>query len=142
MRKTGRGSNVTRSAARYDPEKKYAGRMLQSAHRPGGTLQPSHRIVAGVMALIASAPAWAADGPAALGVPVDFILFAIMLLGVALFHRHTLYVALAGLAAITLYKVNFTGFKEGTGLAGLGAHMHNEWGILTNLLCLLLGFAL
>src|SRR5439155_24533037 len=58
------------------------------------------------------------------------------------FHRHTLYVALAGLAAITLYKLGFPGFKEGAGLAGLGAHMHSEWVILANLLCLLLGFAL
>ncbi|HUL91013.1 MAG TPA: hypothetical protein VLV56_01595, partial [Burkholderiales bacterium] len=84
----------------------------------------------------------AADGPAVLGVPVDFILFAITLLGVALFHRHTLYVALAGLATITLYKLGFTGFKEGAGLTGLAAHLHNEWVILANLLCLLLGFAL
>jgi Na+/H+ antiporter NhaD/arsenite permease-like protein len=87
-------------------------------------------------------PACAADGPAVLGMPVDFILFAIMLLGVALFHRHTLYVALTGLAAITLYKLGFTGFKEGAALAGLAAHMHHEWVILSNLLCLLLGFAL
>ena len=96
----------------------------------------------GVIALTASAPGCAADGPAVLGVPVDFILFGVTLLGVALFHRHTLYVALAGLAAITLYKLGFPGFKEGAGLAGLGAHMHSEWVILTNLLCLLLGFAL
>jgi len=37
------------------------------------------------------------EGPAPFGVPVDFILFGLTLLGVALFHRHTLYVALAGL---------------------------------------------
>jgi Na+/H+ antiporter NhaD/arsenite permease-like protein len=92
--------------------------------------------------LIMPVPARAADGPAVLGVPVDFILFAITLLGVALFHRHTLYVALAGLATITLYKLGFTGFKEGAGLAGLAAHMRHEWVILSNLLCLLLGFAL
>src|SRR5712672_111 len=116
--------------------------MLQSAHRPGGTLQPARRIVAGSVALIASAPVHAAEAPAVLGIPVDFILFGITLLGVALFHRQTLRVALAGLAIITLYKLGFTGFKEGAGLAGLGAHMHNEWVILTNLLCLLLGFAL
>ena len=30
------------------------------------------------------------------GIPVDFILFALTLLGVALFHHHTLPVALAG----------------------------------------------
>ena len=47
------------------------------------------------------------------GIPVDFILFALTLLGVALFHHHTLQVALTGLAAITLYKLGFTGFKYG-----------------------------
>ena len=49
------------------------------------------------------------------GIPVDFILFALTLLGVALFHRHTLPVALTGLAAIVVYKVAFTGFKFGVG---------------------------
>ncbi|MEP6698529.1 MAG: hypothetical protein ABJB09_02260 [Verrucomicrobiota bacterium] len=34
------------------------------------------------------------------GIPVDFILFGLTLLGVALFHRHTLLVALGGLIAI------------------------------------------
>jgi Na+/H+ antiporter NhaD/arsenite permease-like protein len=77
-----------------------------------------------------------------LGIPVDFILFGLTLLGVALFHRHTLAIALAGLAAITAYKLAFTGFKTGTGLAGLGLHMTHEWVILTNLFLLLMGFAL
>jgi Na+/H+ antiporter NhaD/arsenite permease-like protein len=84
----------------------------------------------------------AAEAPALFGIPVDFILFALTLLGVALFHRHTLYVALAGLAVITLYKLGFTGFKHGAGLNGLGQHMLHEWVILTNLLGLLLGFAI
>ncbi|MFY9316896.1 MAG: citrate transporter [Burkholderiales bacterium] len=79
---------------------------------------------------------------ASLGVPVDFVLFGLTLAGVALFHHHTLQVALIGLAAITLYKLGFTGFKTGPGLAGLGLHMLHEWVILTNLLGLLLGFAL
>jgi Na+/H+ antiporter NhaD/arsenite permease-like protein len=93
-------------------------------------------------ALVVPFPALAAAGPAVLGVPVDLLLFALTLLGVALFHRHTLYVALAGLAAITVYKLGVTGFREGAGLAGLSAHLGHEWVILTNLLCLLLGFAL
>jgi Na+/H+ antiporter NhaD/arsenite permease-like protein len=76
------------------------------------------------------------------GIPVDFVLFAVTLLGVALFHHHTLRVALTGLVVVTLYKLAFTGFKTGAGLAGLGAHMAHEWIILTNLLGLLLGFAL
>jgi Na+/H+ antiporter NhaD/arsenite permease-like protein len=98
--------------------------------------------VAGALALAASAPACAADGSAVLGIPFDFILFGMTLLGVALFHRHTLRVALAGLAVISLYKLGFTGFKTGGGIPGLVEHVHHEWVILTNLLCLLLGFAL
>jgi len=76
------------------------------------------------------------------GIPVDFILFALMLLGVALFHHKTLQVALAGLAAIIVYKLVFTGFKHGAGLAGLGHHMADEWVTLGNLFLLLMGFAL
>ncbi|MBS1220081.1 MAG: citrate transporter, partial [Proteobacteria bacterium] len=74
--------------------------------------------------------------------PVDFILFALTLLGVALFHHHTLTVALTGLVVISLYKIGFTGFNEGPGVAGWLAHLQHEWVVLTNLLGLLLGFAL
>src|SRR5437868_27560 len=76
------------------------------------------------------------------GIPVDFILFALTLLGVALFHNQTLYVALTGLAAVTIYKLLFTGFKYGTGLTGFALHMQHEWVILANLFLLLMGFAL
>ncbi len=95
-------------------------------------------------ALAFAAPAAFAAGelPAVLGIPVDFILFALTLLGVALFHHHTLRVALIGLATIALYKLAFTGFKTGDGVPGLLSHLAHEWVILTNLLCLLLGFAL
>ncbi|MBW7902322.1 MAG: citrate transporter [Rhodocyclaceae bacterium] len=74
--------------------------------------------------------------------PVDFILFALTLLGVALFHNHTLYVGLAGLVAISLYKLAFTGFRTGDGIAGLAGHFAHEWVTLANLFCLLMGFAL
>ncbi len=77
-----------------------------------------------------------------LGIPVDFLLFALTLLGVALFHHKTLQVALAGLAAIVAYKLVFTGFKHGAGLAGFGHHMAHEWVTLANLFLLLMGFAL
>ena len=76
------------------------------------------------------------------GIPIDFILFGLTLLGVALFHHYTLRVALTGLAAIVLYKIAFTGFKTGSGVAGFVSHLGHEWVILTNLLCLLVGFAL
>ena len=77
-----------------------------------------------------------------LGIPVDFILFALTLLGVALFHHATLQVALTGLAAIVAYKLTFTGFKFGAGFAGLALHMQHEWVVLANLFLLLMGFAL
>lgn len=76
------------------------------------------------------------------GIPIEFILFALTLLGVALFHHHTLRVALIGLAAVVLYKTAFTGFKTGPGLTGFWLHLGHEWVILMNLLCLLAGFAL
>ena len=76
------------------------------------------------------------------GIPLDFILFAATLLGVALFHAHTLRVAVTGMIVIATYKIIFTGFKTGAGVAGFAAHMGHEWVILTNLLCLLVGFAL
>jgi Na+/H+ antiporter NhaD/arsenite permease-like protein len=77
-----------------------------------------------------------------LGIPVDFVLFGLTLLGVALFHHRTLHVALAGLAAVTVYKLAFTGFKFGPGLSGLVLHLQHEWVILANLFLLLMGFAL
>ena len=76
------------------------------------------------------------------GIPFDFVLFAFTLLGIALFHRHTLPIALAGLGVITGYKLTFTGFKDGAGLVGLGFHLGHEFSLLSNLFLLLMGFAL
>lgn len=76
------------------------------------------------------------------GVRVEFLLFTVTLLGVALFHRHTLPVALAGLAAIAAWKLCVTGFAAGPGWSGLLAHVQGETVLLANLLGLLLGFAL
>lgn len=94
--------------------------------------------------LLAASPAWAAaaEGPSLFGIPLDFILFGITLICVGIFHHHTLAVALTGLGVVLGYKLMFTGFKTGAGLEGLGAHLAHEWVILTNLLGLLLGFAL
>src|SRR5262247_1612714 len=76
------------------------------------------------------------------GIPVDFILFGLTLLGVAVFHHKTLEVALTGLAAVTVYKLLFTGFRQGEGFTGLALQLHHEWVILTNLFLLLMGFAI
>jgi Na+/H+ antiporter NhaD/arsenite permease-like protein len=98
--------------------------------------------IPGFFLLLFSGAAFAADGPAIAGIPLDFVLFALVLLGVALFHRHTLKVAVGGLIGITLYKLAFTGFKTGAGVVGFGGHLYHEWVILANLLGLLLGFSL
>lgn len=84
----------------------------------------------------------AGSSPMVGGIPVDFILFGLTLLGVALFHHYTLYVALTGLATISVYKILFTGFKTGLGVAGFVGHVGHEWVTLANLFCLLTGFAL
>ena len=76
------------------------------------------------------------------GIPVDFILFALTLLGVALFHHHTLLVAVSGLIVITLYKLGFSDFSGVAGLPGLLALLGHEWVTIANLFGLLLGFAL
>ena len=80
--------------------------------------------------------------PSIAGIPVDFILFALVLVGVALFHHHTLRVAVVGLVVITLYKLMFTGFHGVPGLGGLLSHLGHEWVTVANLFGLLLGFAL
>ena len=76
------------------------------------------------------------------GIPVDFILFGLTLLGVAVFHHKTLEVALTGLAVVTAYKLLFTGFRQGEGFTGLALQLHHEWVILANLFLLLMGFAI
>lgn len=108
---------------------------------PSTRIRPARRLAAGALFAFAAA-AHAAEGPAVAGIPVDFILFALTLLGVALFHHHVLKVALTGLAVISVYKILFTGFKFGAGLAGFGAHMGHEAVLLINLFFLLVGFAL
>ncbi|NBV40098.1 MAG: citrate transporter, partial [Proteobacteria bacterium] len=77
-----------------------------------------------------------------LGIPVEFYLFALILLFVALFHNHVLKTALIGLTVVTFYKIFFAGFKTGAGLNGFIIHLSHEWVIIINLLCLLVGFAL
>jgi len=69
-----------------------------------------------------------------MSVPVEFVLFGATLIGVAIFHRHTLGVALVGLLVIGAYKL-LSGFD-------LLHHLVSEWVILANLLALLVGFAL
>jgi Na+/H+ antiporter NhaD/arsenite permease-like protein len=75
-------------------------------------------------------------------IPVEFVIFGLTLLGVAVFHRHTLKVALLGLLAVAAYKVFLGSFDGMPGFIGLEWHLLEEWVILSNLFALLVGFAL
>lgn len=100
------------------------------------------RYPAAALLLVFPQLASAASGPTIGPIPVDFILFALTLLGVAMVHGRTLQVALIGLVVITLYKIGFSPFPAGPGLPGLLGHLAHEWVLLANLLLLLVGFAL
>ncbi len=69
------------------------------------------------------------------GIPLEFILFGLTLLGIALFHKHVLLIAISGLAIVLIYKLGFLQFD-------IMHHLQEEWSILLNLLGLLLGFAI
>jgi Na+/H+ antiporter NhaD/arsenite permease-like protein len=85
--------------------------------------------------VFASSGAAGQEGFAIAGIRLEFILFALTLVGVALFHNQTLYVALTGLAAILLLRFISTDFN-------LLEHLQHESSILLNLLGLLLGFSI
>ena len=74
------------------------------------------------------------------GAPLEFYLFGLTLLGVAVFHRRTLEVALVGLVAVLLYQGFVGAFPTGHGLPALAQHFAHEWVILSNILLLLVGF--
>ena len=75
-------------------------------------------------------------------VRLEFVLFALTLVGVALFHTKTMYVALCGLLSVLIFKWIFIpDFSLFTHI--LGGHGHEgEWRTLVNLLGLLFGFAI
>jgi len=85
-------------------------------------------------------------------VRLEFVIFGLILLGVALFHKQTFRVAVIGLLVLLGFKLLFDpGFHLMHHLFGsvpLGEQLmdkalrQGEWGILLNLLGLLLGFAI
>ena len=85
-------------------------------------------------------------------VRVEFIIFGLILLGVALFRKQTFWVAVTGLIVLLTFKLVFDqGFHLFEHLFGqnpLGKQLldkslrQGEWSILINLLGLLLGFAI
>lgn len=85
-------------------------------------------------------------------VRVEFIIFGLILLGVALFHKQTFWVAVTGLAVLLTFKLVFDpGFHFMEHIFGENPMSEQimdkglrqgEWGIILNLLGLLLGFAI
>ncbi len=90
--------------------------------------------------------------PAIGNIRVEFIIFGLILLGVALFHDYTFYVAIIGLTILLIFKFIFDpGFHFGEHFFGhtpmvdqlVNKEMRDgEWGIILNLAGLLLGFAI
>ncbi len=85
-------------------------------------------------------------------VRVEFIIFGLILLGVALFHKQTFRVAVIGLTALLAFKLIFDpGFHFLEHIFGTTpieeqlmdkSLRQGEWGIILNLLGLLLGFSI
>jgi Na+/H+ antiporter NhaD/arsenite permease-like protein len=82
------------------------------------------------------------SGGQLLGIPVEFYLFGLMLVGVAALHDNALEVSLGGFALILAYEALVTQFPTGPGMGALAEHAAHEWVIITNLLLLLIGFEL
>jgi Na+/H+ antiporter NhaD/arsenite permease-like protein len=69
----------------------------------------------------------------------EFVLFALTLVGVALFHKQTMWVALTGMTLILFYKLVF---NDPADPFHLFHHLGEEGRTLINLMGLLLGFAI
>ena len=69
----------------------------------------------------------------------EFVLFALTLAGVALLHKHTMWVALTGMTLVIIYKLVF---NDPNDPFLLFEHLTHETRTLINLMGLLLGFAI
>lgn len=93
-----------------------------------------------------------AEVPSLGTIRIEFIIFGLILLGVALFHKQTFWVAVTGLTVLLTFKLLLDpGFSLAEHLFGTTSFSdqlmdkelrQGEWGIILNLLGLLLGFAL
>ncbi len=80
--------------------------------------------------------------PLIFGIRLEFIIFALTLIGVAVFHHKTMYVALTGLGVILILKYIFMPeFSFVEHLTGNSDH-EGEWRTLVNLTGLLFGFGI
>jgi Na+/H+ antiporter NhaD/arsenite permease-like protein len=114
----------------------------------------SRRLFLLALAFFSPLSLFAAGGsvPAIGPVRLEFVIFGLILLGVALFHKQTFWVAVIGLTVLLTFKLVFDpGFHLFEHLFGenpIGEQImdkglrQGEWGIILNLLGLLLGFAI
>jgi Na+/H+ antiporter NhaD/arsenite permease-like protein len=114
----------------------------------------SKKLIFIILVMVSPLPLLAAGGnPPSIGpVRVEFIIFGLILLGVALFHHQTFWVAVTGLTVLLIFKFIFDpGFHLGEHMLGVNPMIdqimdkglrQGEWGIILNLLGLLLGFAI
>jgi Na+/H+ antiporter NhaD/arsenite permease-like protein len=114
----------------------------------------SKKVVFLILLLLIPIAASASTGqvPSVGPIRVEFLLFGLILLGVALFHKQTFWVAVSGLTVLLIFKFAFDpGFHFMEHVFGQNPMseqlLHKglrqgEWGILLNLLGLLLGFTL
>jgi Na+/H+ antiporter NhaD/arsenite permease-like protein len=80
--------------------------------------------------------------PSLFGIRLEFIVFALTLVGVAVFHNKTMIVALTGLAVLLVVKYSFqSGFSFLEHIAGT-SQTEGEWRTLLNLTGLLFGFGI
>jgi Na+/H+ antiporter NhaD/arsenite permease-like protein len=112
------------------------------------------RLAIFILILLSPISLFAAGGtvPSIGPVRVEFIIFGLILLGVALLHKQTFWVAVTGLTVLLTFKLIFdpgfhlVGHLFGTTPFGEQLMDKNlrqgEWGIILNLLGLLLGFSL
>jgi Na+/H+ antiporter NhaD/arsenite permease-like protein len=117
-------------------------------------LKNSKKLLILVLILFSPAGLFAAGGtvPSVGPVRFEFIIFGFILLGVALFHKQTFWVAVIGLTILLTFKLVFDpGFhllEHIFGTTPFGEQLmdkglrQGEWGIILNLTGLLLGFAL
>jgi Na+/H+ antiporter NhaD/arsenite permease-like protein len=117
-------------------------------------LSNSKKLIMLSIILFSPACLFAAGGkvPSIGPVRLEFIIFGLILLGVALFHKQTFWVAVIGLTVLLSFKLMFDpGFHFMEHLFGqnsIGQQLmdknlrQGEWGIILNLAGLLLGFAI
>ncbi|MCX7953637.1 MAG: hypothetical protein N3A01_00435 [Bacteroidales bacterium] len=102
--------------------------------------------------VIAASRSYCLNCPTIFGIRLEFIFFALVLIGIALFHKKALHFAIGGLIVVTTYKLIFDPtfnlshhfFGENNFFQQI-IDKHNregEWSILLNLLGLLIGFAI